>query len=926
MTKRNWYFLLATSSALGLAMIPSAAMAQDTAADTADVGVQEETATDGSNAIVVSGIRRSLESAQAVKQDSDQIIESVVAEDIGKLPDVTASESLARITGVTVTRDAGLAQGVRIRGLPDLATTYNGREVFTAEGRFVQLQDFPSNSIARLDVYKSASANLLEAGLAGLVDVRSRKPFDFKGTRITGALVGVQWYQSQRLGLEANGLVSTRWKTGIGEMGFLIEGSYADTKFIDSSRAVAQDIRNRTGVAGQTGAIRNPNFVNTDYSSATRYRPNVDAAFQWRPSSTLEIYLDGLYQGYRAKGDAHNMQVVSGDLATLSNIVLFPGTNQVKSFDAAAGTGAPPTGAMNVNTQSTDTYQAGGGFIWKNGRLRVTGDAAYTESTFINRNVAFNYTLTSSPGRHFDFETDQGVGGGTVNLINYDLFNPANYRWLGLTQTGNRGHGQSIQGRLDLDYKLDQFGITNLQAGIRVSSRDSNSYNYSQNQATAPAGQTYAVLSSMLDIQNAAYGRRNDAATSILTFLAPTRQSLADNLDTLRSMTTITLNGVTGPLAKGDPAWGAPVYESNEKLYTGYVQARYAFEIAGVPFDGLVGVRATKAEVSIDGLRRSTTGTVTTITPISVSSSNTDFLPNVSMRIRLDPKLQVRLAYTETRTRPGFGQLNPTITIGTLPVGNTCADPNGADCIRPASSGNPDLKPTTSKNYDASVEYYFSKSGALTVGGFYKDVNGFINNFTTDIADAEFGRLRMSQPQNGGAGRIKGVEAGLRSFLRAPWLPQWMSNFGGMVNYTYLDAKSVLAPNLALTLPGMQRVAGTSKHTVNLSGWYENKFVSLRLSYNYRTDFIDSYGQVVDPALGAGVFGPTLPIKVDGRGTMDFAGTLSPTENITLTFNINNLAGGAYRNYRTFNAAGQSYAWQTRFLESVYRAGIRFRF
>ncbi|MEP9359665.1 TonB-dependent receptor [Sphingomonas sp. KR3-1] len=896
------------------------ASAQDAEPNTAEVGVQEQDAPT-TNQIVVSGIRRSLESAQSIKQDSDQIIDSVVAEDIGKLPDVTASESLARITGVTVTRDAGVAQGVRIRGLPDLATTYNGREVFTAEGRFVQLQDFPSNSIARIDVYKSASADLLEAGLAGLVDVKSRKPFDFKGTRITGYMGGVHWYQSQRLGVEANGLFSTRWKTGLGEMGFLIEGSYADTKYIDSSRAVAQDIRNRTNITG-IPQLRYPNFVNTDYGSATRWRPNVDAAFQWRPSSTLEIYLDGLFQGYRARGDSHNLQVVSGDLATLSNIVLIPGTNQAASFDAAANTGAAPTGAMNVQTQSTDTYQAGGGFIWRNGRLKITGDAAYTESTFINRNVAFNYTLTSTPARHFEFDTAQGVGGGTVTLTNYDLFNSANYRWTGLTQTGNRGHGASWQGRLDLDYKLDQFGITNLQAGIRFSSRDADSYSYSQATAAAPAGQTYAVLSSLLDIETAGRGFRNDDANSIVTWLAPTRQSLADNLDTLRTRVG---------LATGDPVWGSPVFTSNEKLYTGYVQARYAFEIAGVPIDGLFGVRATKADVSINGLRRSTTGTgaaaVTTVTPISIASSNDDYLPNISMRIKLDPKLQLRMAYTETRTRPGFGQLNPTITIGALPTGNTCADPNGADCIRSASAGNPDLKPTTSKNYDASAEYYFSRSGALTVGGFYKDVNGFINTFTTDIADAQFGRLRMSQPQNGGAGRIKGVEAGVRSFLRAPWLPNWLSNFGGMVNYTYLDAKSVLAPSLAATLPGMQRIAGTSKHTVNLSGWYENKFVSLRLSYNYRSDFIDSYGQVADPALGnPAPLGPTLPIKVDARGTMDFAATLSPTENITLSFNVNNLAGGAYRNYRTFNAAGQAYAWQTRFLESVYRAGIRFRF
>ena len=460
-------FLLVTTSALGLMTAPSRIMAQEAPAPEP---AQIDTAP-GEEDIVVTAIRRSLETAQAIKQDSDQIIDSIVAEDIGKLPDVTASESLARITGVQVDRNAGVAQGVRIRGLPDLTTTYNGREVFTAEGRFVQLQDFPSNSIARIDVYKSASADLLEAGLAGLVDVRSRRPLDFKGDRIAGAITGLHWYQSQRLGIEANLLLSKRWDTGIGEMGFLIEGSYADTRFTDSSRNVSQTILNRTNVPGHVGtALRYPSFVNTDYSTGTRWRPNAAAVFQWRPSSTLEIYLDGLYQGYRGENDGRNFQVNTGDLANLTNVELFPGTNLIKSVDATAG--GLPIGTQVVNDQWTDTYQAGGGFIWRNDDLRVSGDAAFTDSTFTNHNYAFNYTLTTQPARHLDFDTDAGVGGGTVTISNFDLFDPARYRWTNILETGNRGHGRGVQARLDVDYKLGVTGITNLQAGVRFNDRD----------------------------------------------------------------------------------------------------------------------------------------------------------------------------------------------------------------------------------------------------------------------------------------------------------------------------------------------------------------------------------------------------------------------------------------------------------------------
>ncbi|MDP5278740.1 TonB-dependent receptor [Sphingomonas sp. DG1-23] len=915
MLNRNFYSLLATASALGLVTAPTCAAAQEgpRPSSAEEPGVVGADMGESEGDIVVTAIRRSLETAQAIKQDSDQIVDSIVAEDIGKLPDISASESLARVTGVQVTRNAGIAQGVTVRGLGDLSTTYNGREVFTAEGRYVQLQDFPSNGIARLDVFKSATADQLEPGLAGLIDVRSRRPLDFQGTRIAGAIIGLHWYQSQRLGLEANLLASTRWNTGIGEMGFLIEGSYADTKFTDSARNISQTILAPTAKA----PLRYPSFVNTDYNMGTRHRPNAAASFQWRPSHMLEIYLDGLFQGYRGKNEPRNFQVASGDAAVLTNIELFEGTNLIRSMDASGG--GLPNGVQQVNDQWTDTYQAGGGFIWKSDKIKITGDAAFTDSTFTNHNYAFNYQLTAAPGRHFEFDTDQGVGGGTVTLLNnFDLFNPALYRWTNIVEGGNRGHGRSVQGRLDLDYKLDSFGITNLQAGIRYSTRDADNYVYNRTD-TAPAGRLFTLLP--LDYVSADRGFRNDDATSLVTWLTPTRDSLRANIEALRT---------AAGQPTGRPSWGRPVYTGNEKTYTGYVQAKYAFDI-GVPVDGMIGLRATRTETTIDGLQA--TSGASANQQVSRSTAYTDFLPNLSARFHFMPELQLRLAFTKTRTRPGFGQLNPTVTIGALPA-NFCtpsptnpeAGPNNPDCIRPASSGNPDLKPIESTNYDASLEYYFSRSGSITVGVFRKDLNGFINNFTNDVADPEFTRLRFTRPENGGKGQINGIEAGARTFFRAPWLPDWLGKFGALVNYTYLDHGTELAPSLAATLPGMQRIAGISDHIFNVSGFYETRGFSARLSYNYRSDFVSGYGQVVDPGLGAGVLGPTLPVTEDGRGTMDFAATLSPLESVTLSFNATNLLGAAATNARVFNAQGQSYRWQTRFLESVYRVGIRFRF
>src|SRR5436305_13862779 len=176
------------------------------------------------NAIVVTGLRRSLQSARNIKRNSDQIVDAVVAEDIGKLPDITVSDTAARIPGVQVERAGGEANRVLLRGLDNTyyTTTYNSRELFTAETRSVALQDFPAGAIATIEVFKTSTANLVEPGIAGLVNVRSRRPFDFPGSEISGSVWGLHPNQSRDNSVNANLLLSDRWQAGGGEFGALI--------------------------------------------------------------------------------------------------------------------------------------------------------------------------------------------------------------------------------------------------------------------------------------------------------------------------------------------------------------------------------------------------------------------------------------------------------------------------------------------------------------------------------------------------------------------------------------------------------------------------------------------------------------------------------------------------------------------------------
>ncbi|MGN6268468.1 MAG: TonB-dependent receptor [Sphingomonas sp.] len=904
--------LLVSSIALA-AGIAAPAWAQDTV-DAAASAQANAGASPKSGDIVVTGIRRSLSSAQAIKRDSDSIVDSIVAEDIGKLSDVTVAESVARITGVQVHSAQGEASGVLIRGLADVATTYDGREIFTGNGRYVALQDFPAGSIGRIDVYKSATAQLVEPGIAGLVDVHSQRPFDFRKDQFFGSLSGLHWYQSQALGYDANLLISKRWNTSIGEIGVLASGSYTQIKYIDATRINNLTISNRTNLPAYPGGIFYPSTVNTDYDAADRWRPSATFSVQWRPSSALEFHIDGLFQGYRSNGENRNLQSTVGPAAALSNIEFFPGTNMVKSMDATGG--AFPTGTQHVINGNTDTYLIGGGFTWRNGRLKLSGDLAYDDSKFESTDFQFNFSLLGAPKKHYDFDADAGAGGGTVILSGYDLTDPSHYRLVGIAESGSISAGQETQARLDAEYDLGGAFLDKLQLGVRYSDRRAQAYNFTQNHVV-PAGTLYTTLP--LQYRNLTPGFRNDEAVSQRLFLVPTRASLSDNMDYLRDLATLST-----------PSYGDPVYDSDEKSYSAYAQLRYKFDI-GVPIDGMIGVRAVHTDDVITGTNRDTQpdpdnpgSQVVVVTPVTKRNNYTDFLPNISSRIHLADRLQARLAFTMTRTRPNFGNLNPTLTIALPPTvcipdpGNPDNGPDSPSCVRTASGGNGDLEPTRSKNYDFSLEYYPTRSSSATIGLFRRDVKGFISNFTVETDDPEYGRLRITRPDNGGDGHIQGVEAAASTFLSAPWLPDWLHKFGIQGNVTYLDHSSELPEALSTTLPGQQPIANVSKWLYNLIGFYETKGFSVRLAYNHRSKFVVEYDRLSDDLV--------VPMMRNGFGQLSLSATATPTENVSFTFSATNLLGAFQQNWRAFDAQGDKYIFQTRFLESVYRVGVRFRF
>jgi TonB-dependent receptor len=158
----------------------------------------------------------------------------VVAEDVGKLPDNNVIEALQRVTGIQVTnRTGGEASAISIRGLTDALTTLNGRNIFTSDGQSFALQDLSSNLIRQVDVYKTRAADQLETGLAGQIDVQTRRPFDFKDFAFSAQVRGIYNQQANSYNPNVSALISKRWTTDIGDIGVLVNGSYSRTKYRD---------------------------------------------------------------------------------------------------------------------------------------------------------------------------------------------------------------------------------------------------------------------------------------------------------------------------------------------------------------------------------------------------------------------------------------------------------------------------------------------------------------------------------------------------------------------------------------------------------------------------------------------------------------------------------------------------------------------
>lgn len=805
MTTRNWVRCSASLAVLAIAS-PAFAQGGATQEDTAQAAASAE---GGDEAIVVTGIRRSLQSAQNIRRSSEQIVDAVVAEDIGKLPDLNTAQTAARIPGVQVYRQGGEAQNVLVRGLPNFTTTYNGREIFTAETRVVALQDFPSSNIAALEVFKTSAADLVEPGLAGLVNVRSRRPFDFTEGQISGSVWGLYTRQGDDVSPNFNLLATDRWELdGGGEVGLLLNVSRTDMRYLDaeiSNTDFLQTFRQAGGVLiGDPGAgtvARYPDIQRLFYRSGRRIRPSVNAAAQYRPNPNLEFYVEALWQGFRNEIDDRLLAAELFNGAQVSSLRFRPGTNLVEG-----GTVLAPAGSLfsfqGGTYNRTNTYQFAGGARINADRLTVNIDIARNDSTFRGSTESVDRRWTNAPTINFDTSAPQ------FTITGIDFSDPRQQFFDGLFEENQISSGDDWQFRADAEYEFGGSFLRSVEFGVRFTDRDAErryANRFGRSAARINAGD--------LPLEFEVFNGVNFGGTTV--FAAPTYESIRDNVVQLRQLVGFSTNPVQPNL----------LYTAEERNLAGYGQ----LNLGGGDLEGTLGVRVTRVETRVAGPQP------TGIAEIDDGSEQTSVLPNASLRWRVTQPLQFRAAISKTRTLPNFADLNPALTLGPPPPGGigTDSDP------RRGGGGNPFLRPFTSWNFDAAIEYYFAPTGFISLTGFHRTLRGFIQQATFRVNDPTLGVVEISGPVNTGRGRITGFELQGQAFADFEWVPEWARGFGVQANLTYLDAE-VEQPNGMGGLsfqPITDQLNGVSKWNYNLVGIYERYGFSARLTFNGRSSY-----------------------------------------------------------------------------------------
>jgi iron complex outermembrane recepter protein len=829
--------------------------------------------------VIVTGIRGALKEAIDTKRTSNSVVDAISADDIGKFPDKNVADSLARITGVSVTRGFGEGEKISVRGTsPEQnRTLLNGSSVASADwfvldnpSRAFNYTLLPSNVVSSLEVYKSPSADIQEGSLGGTVYLRTRRPLELDAH--TGALQVQGQYsdKSEEWDPLLSGMYS--WKNDEGTFGVLVSLTKQD-------RTLQRDGLETLGHHRQTvdGAdYWAPSWIGSAFFQQERERETGLLSVQWAPTDELELTFTALDSQMDADNINSNLYVRTGGRNGLDGELIDPvivGNEIVGGSLVADGAAAPVSELYTIDrVSSTETQAFDLEAVYTTDEFILSGKIGTTEATGGTSNelqYGFNQTFdridwsaqggTLQTSMLKDFEDGMGLR----NETNADVLN-REFGWMG--GGGREMNDEEDYAQIDLELPFEENVFTSVKTGIYYSDHDK-----SQTQFLSP----YQVVKDSDHVGGAEDGVWGVWNPGVTQPIGANWGRTYDEISTGELTPSNYLDGVAGPntvtsypipdrelarsvLLEGTAA-GYPVilpvinniYNVNEEILAAYVKAEY--EVDGVRGD--IGLRVVKTDVASTGyswtgdalgaaceMADCTIWADAAAVPGSNAELNTqnhdytEFLPNINAIFDVTDTTILRLSAARVMARPDY------ITI---------ANQEGANIpTQSGSRGNPYLDPVTADQFDISYEWYFADEALLAATFFYKDIKGSVlfDTVTESRYDPQndvFVDVVFRQPTNGKGDEVSGIELGYQ---------QSFGDFGVVANYTYTDAESAQERD-PVANPGSGLVVGNSQNMYNLTGYYENDLLSARVSYNYRSEwfngvnefgseaFNDEYGQ-----------------------------------------------------------------------------------
>ena len=828
--------------------------------------------------VIVTGFRASLSHARDIKRVAIDTRDVILAEDIAAFPDLNLAESLQRLPGVTISRDAGEGRQIALRGLgPDFTRTQlNGMEVLsnTSSGfdnrgsvsrtRAFDYSIFASELFNRVTVRKSYAVDQDEGGIGGTVELRTAKPFDYPGFKASFSTKALNNGNTRTTTPRLAALISNTW----GDFGVLVSAAYSQNDINEygyrnwgwtpinvGAANIGPDVSaaDRDRLVNATGADRVVAPQAQTYSTWLDHRERLGGtlSLQYHPGDRLKLDLDLLYG--RLSNDRDEFALAAAGDNPLTGDVI--GTQRLQSVTLrgddmiqAAFTGVDLRTEHKRSMDATRFVHAGlSGAYQANDRLELSGMVGYSNSDFSEPVFDKIFLQASDKAFAFDF---RGAA-SKANSYGFDIADPAQWALMRADTREDSIVNAYTTGKLDLVYDLAPGA--KMRAGLQYKTFRNDGYQrrgrVDYDPAVAPAPVIYV------------FGDKS---------IAPYAVGDVEG--------TFPLLGQNRDLTSSDDQPGSD-YSVTEKTFAAYVDWLAEGELAGRRVKAEAGLRYYTTDLTSAGMV--TVGAA--LQPAVIKHGYDGVLPALNLSLNLGGRLVARFGANRDISRPSLSDLRAAGNVDSNPFGGTI------------SAGNPNLRPFKADSVEAALEFYQGPAGYLAISVFYKNMASFITVETAPVAYGATGYplqflnpgqtaasiYNFNRPVNGDGASIRGVELAMQKDFTT--LPAPFDKLGVVANLTYAEGKSDVSIDgeaISLSLPQL------SRWTSNATLYYETVRWGARISSAYRDGYLDGPG-------GAGNVGSGYR----GAKNIDFAAHYNAPGGLKLVLEAINLTDAAIDQY-----------------------------